>query len=105
MLARLKLAQGDVDSAATYLAQAEQFVHMHNFVHLVPEVAAAQVITMLHQGNLTAAAHRAETHELPISLARVYLAEGHALPQHWRCWSHCASRWMQRVGWMNGSRL
>jgi LuxR family maltose regulon positive regulatory protein len=42
----------------------------------MPEVTAAQVITMLHQGNLTAAAALAETHELPISQARVYLAEG-----------------------------
>jgi LuxR family transcriptional regulator, maltose regulon positive regulatory protein len=78
MLARLKLAQGEVDSAATYLAQAEQFVRLHNFVHLVPEVAAAQVITMLHRGNLTSAAHLAGTHELPISQARVYLAQGDA---------------------------
>ncbi len=76
LLARLKLAQGDVDSAAAHLAQAEQFVRQHNFVHLMPEVAAAQVITMLHQGNLTAAAALAETHELPISQARVYLAQG-----------------------------
>jgi LuxR family maltose regulon positive regulatory protein len=44
----------------------------------MPEVAAAQVITMLHQGNLTAAAALAETHELPISQARVYLAQGDA---------------------------
>ena len=76
MLARLKLAQGDVDGAATHLAQAEQFVRQHNFVHLMPEVAAAQVLTMLHQGNLAAAAHLAETHELPISQARVHLAQG-----------------------------
>ncbi len=76
LLARLKLAQGDVDGAAAHLAQAEQFVRQHNFVHLMPEVAAAQVITMLHQGNLTAAAALAETHEHPISQARVYLAQG-----------------------------
>ena len=76
LLARLELAQGDVDSATTNLAHAEQFVRQHNFVHLMPEVTAAQVITMLHQGNLAAAAALAETHELPISQARVYLAQG-----------------------------
>jgi LuxR family transcriptional regulator, maltose regulon positive regulatory protein len=76
LLARLKLGQGDVDSAATHLAQAEQFVRLHNFVHLMPEVAAAQVVTMLRQGNLAAAAALADAHELPISQARVYLAQG-----------------------------
>jgi LuxR family transcriptional regulator, maltose regulon positive regulatory protein len=76
MLARLKLAQGDVDSAAATLAQAETFVRQYNFAHFMPEVVAGQVITMLHQGNLAAAAHLAEKHELPISQARVYLARG-----------------------------
>jgi LuxR family transcriptional regulator, maltose regulon positive regulatory protein len=76
LLARLKLSQGDVNSAAAHLAQAEHFVRQHNFDHLMPEVAAAQVITMLHQGNLTVAAGLAETHELPLSQARVYLAQG-----------------------------
>jgi LuxR family maltose regulon positive regulatory protein len=42
----------------------------------MPEVAAAQVLTLLHQGNLAAAAHLAEKHELPISQARVHLAQG-----------------------------
>ena len=42
----------------------------------IPEVAEAQVLTLLRQGNLVAAAHLAQTHELPISQARVYLAQG-----------------------------
>jgi LuxR family maltose regulon positive regulatory protein len=76
LLARLKLVQGDVAGAAAILAQADQFVRQHNFVHRIPEVAAAQVISLLHQGNLAAAAHLAEKHELPISQARVHLAQG-----------------------------
>ena len=75
-LARLKLAQGDVAGAAAILAEAEQSVRQHNFVHRMPEVAAAQVLTLLRQGNLAAAAHLAQTHELPISQARVHLAQG-----------------------------
>src|SRR5882762_8869975 len=39
------------------------------------EVAAAQVLILLHQGNLAAAAHLAQTHDLPISQARVHLAQ------------------------------
>jgi LuxR family maltose regulon positive regulatory protein len=76
LLARLKLAQGDVAGAAALLAMAEQFVRKHNFVHRMPEVAAAQVLTLLHQGNLAAAAHLAQTNELPLSQARVHLAQG-----------------------------
>ncbi len=75
-LARLKLAQGDAAGAAAILAKAAQFVRQHNFVHRIPEVAAAQVLTLLHQGNLTAAAHLAQTHELPFIQARVHLAQG-----------------------------
>jgi LuxR family maltose regulon positive regulatory protein len=65
-----------VAGAAAILAKAGQFVRQHNFVHRMPEVAAAQVLTLLHQGNLVAAAHLAEKHELPISQARVHLAQG-----------------------------
>jgi LuxR family maltose regulon positive regulatory protein len=74
LLARLKLAQGDVDGAAAMLAEASQFARQQNFVHQLPEVAAAQVRILLRQGDLTAAAHLAETHKLPISQARVHLA-------------------------------
>jgi LuxR family maltose regulon positive regulatory protein len=76
VLARLKLAQGDVAGAAVLLAEADRSARQQNFVHRIPEVAAAQVLTLLRQGNLAAATHLAQTHELPISQARVYLAQG-----------------------------
>jgi LuxR family maltose regulon positive regulatory protein len=75
-LARLKLAQGDVDSAAALLAGAGQSTRQQNFVDRLPEVAAAQVLLLLRQGNLVAAAHLAQMHELPLSQAHVYLAQG-----------------------------
>jgi ATP/maltotriose-dependent transcriptional regulator MalT len=75
-LARLKLAQGDVAGAATILAQADQFVRQHNFLHRMPEVAATQVLVLLRQRNLAAAAQLAQAHDLPISRARVHLARG-----------------------------
>jgi len=76
LLARLKLAQGDVSSAAAVLDEAEAFVRRHRFVFRMPDVAAAQVLLLLHQGHLAAAAHVAQTHDLPISQARVHLAQG-----------------------------
>lgn len=74
-LARLKLAQRDVAGAAAILAEAEEFVRQHNFVHQMSAVAAAQVLTLLQQGKLTAAADLAQRHQLPLSHARVYLAQ------------------------------
>src|SRR5450759_3239145 len=74
-VARLKLAQGDVSGAATVLDEAEAFVHRHRFVFRMPDVAAARVLLLLHQGHLAAAAHVAQTHDLPISQARVHLAQ------------------------------
>jgi len=76
LLARLKLARGDVTGAAAMLVRAEQSVRQHNFAHRAPEVAAAQVLTLLRQGNLVAATQLAQTHELPISRARAHLAQG-----------------------------
>ena len=75
-LARLKLVRGDATGAAAILAKATQSVRQHKFVYRMPEVAAAQVLTLLHQGNLAVAAELAETHELPISQARVHLTQG-----------------------------
>jgi LuxR family maltose regulon positive regulatory protein len=75
-LARLKLAQGDVAGAAAMLAQASQSARQQGFAHRLPEIAAAQVLTFLRQDQLAAAAHLAETHDLPLSQARVLLAQG-----------------------------
>jgi ATP/maltotriose-dependent transcriptional regulator MalT len=75
-LARLKLAQGDVAGAAAILAQASQSARQQNFVYRIPEVAAAQVLALLRQGHLAAAAHLAQAHGLPLSQARVHLAQG-----------------------------
>jgi LuxR family maltose regulon positive regulatory protein len=54
-------------------------VRQYHFVLRIPEVATAQVLTFLRQGNLAAAAHLAQTHNLPLSQARVHLARGEAV--------------------------
>jgi LuxR family maltose regulon positive regulatory protein len=77
-LARLKLAQGDAAGAAAALAETSLSVRRHNFVQKVAEVAAAQVLTLLQQGNLAGAARLAEKRDLPMSQARVHLAQGDA---------------------------
>jgi LuxR family maltose regulon positive regulatory protein len=76
LLSRLRLAQGDVAAADCLLTKAELFVRQRNFMHRMPEVAAAQVLQLLHQGDLATAAQLAEKHDLPTSQARVNLAQG-----------------------------
>jgi LuxR family maltose regulon positive regulatory protein len=76
LLARLKLVQGDVAGATALLGKAEQFVRQQNFVFRMPDVTATQVLTLLRQGHLAAAARLAQVNALPISQARVLLAQG-----------------------------
>ena len=75
-LARLKLARGDVAGAAAMLAETEQSVRQHNFVHRIPEVAAAQVLVLLRQGDLAAAAHLAQNTRSPHQPGPGTLAQG-----------------------------
>lgn len=77
-LARLNLAQGDAFGAVAVLEEAEAFVCRYNFMFRMPDVAAAQVLTLLRRHQLGAAAHLAQMHDLPMSQARVYLAQGDA---------------------------
>jgi LuxR family maltose regulon positive regulatory protein len=89
LLARLKLARDDAAGAAALLAQTSQFARQHNFVLRLPDVVAAQVVALLRLGDWSAAAELAHTYDLPISQARVYLAQDDpaaalAVLKHWR---------------------
>lgn len=75
-LARISLARGDVSGAASLLAQASQSAQQHNFISRMSEIAAVQVLIFLRQGQLTAAVHLTQAHNLPLSQARVHLAQG-----------------------------
>jgi LuxR family maltose regulon positive regulatory protein len=77
-LARLRLAREDMAGASDVLEQTSQFARQRHYAHGIPEVAAAQVLTFLRQGNLADAARLAQIHNLPLSQARVYLAQGDA---------------------------
>lgn len=98
-LARLKLAQGDSAGAAALLARADQTARQHNFAQRLPEIGAAQVLTLLHQGDPAAAAHLAQEHNLPISQARVHLAQGD--PSAALAVLEPARQEMEARGWQN----
>ncbi len=76
--ARLHLAQGDERAAAAILEEAEGFVHQHGFAFRMPDIAAAQVVTLLRGGAPAAAEQRARAHGLLLAQARVSLAQGDA---------------------------
>lgn len=75
-LARLHIARGDTTNALTMLAHTERDARERHFLSRVPEIAALQALASLREGDLEAATHLVETHELLMSGARVHLARG-----------------------------
>ncbi len=75
LLARVKLARGEVAAAAAMLAETEQTVRRNNYVQRLPDVAVVQVLVLLRQGDVAAAARLVQDHKLPLSQARVLLAQ------------------------------
>ena len=79
-LARLKLARGEIAGAAAALDALEQVIRQREFVRQIPVAAALRVLMYLAQDDLQQAAHLAHGHDLPLSQARVYLAQRHPTP-------------------------
>ncbi|MBI1299438.1 LuxR family transcriptional regulator [bacterium] len=78
VLAQLKGAQGDLNGALTLLAEAEQVARRQHFTRLLPQIISLQVICLLRQGKVKAAAQLADAGPLPVSQASVRLAQGDA---------------------------
>lgn len=75
-LAHLQLARGNIQGATSMLAKTEQAARQKNFVLRLPDIAAAQLVVLLRQGNPSAAADLACQFDLPLGQARVLLAQG-----------------------------
>jgi LuxR family maltose regulon positive regulatory protein len=76
MLARVRLAEGDLTGAAIQLQQTVKYMQQANFTRHLDEIVATQVIVLLAQGAVAQADALAEAHNLPLSQARVALVEG-----------------------------
>jgi LuxR family maltose regulon positive regulatory protein len=74
-LAGLKLARRDVIGAARIVSQTEQTARQKNYTVRLPDIAVAQVIILLRQGNIDAAAQLARQFDLPLMQARVLIAQ------------------------------
>ena len=75
LLARLKLAQGDIAGAADTVEKAELSARQQDLAHRMPDIAAEQVRVLLRQGHLALTAQLAWQSELPLSQARVLIAQ------------------------------
>jgi len=75
-LARLKFARKDLDGAAAILEKASRTARQKNFTHRISEIASTQGLILIAQGKLSDASYLAKKYELPISQARIYLAQG-----------------------------
>ncbi len=96
-LAQLKVARGDTTNALAMLAQTEQDARERQFLSRIPEIAALQALASLREGDLETAAHLVESHDLLISRARVYLAQGEPA-KALAVLERFVSRWRRRDG-------
>lgn len=76
LLAHLKLARGDLENSSAILTQTEQIARQYNFPYRIPNVISERVMILLRQGDLAAADQLTLQHDIPISRARVLLAQG-----------------------------
>lgn len=99
----IRLTQGDLVGAASFLAQAEQNTRQKDFAVRLPSIAAQQVMIYLSQGNIDAAAQIAQQYDLPLLQARTLLAQG-ALPAALAV-LESYRRQMEEKGWKNNLLL
>ncbi|WP_337913029.1 LuxR C-terminal-related transcriptional regulator [Paenibacillus arenosi] len=76
LLAKLKLVQGDVGGAAATISRAEYVANQYHFKHQLPNIAEVQVHMWIQQEHVTAAHTWSKKYNLPLSQARVHLAQG-----------------------------
>ncbi len=75
-LARLEFAQGEAENASARLNRIAQSARQPHFLHRLPDVAEAQVMILLKQGQAAKAEKLAWQFDLPFSQVRVHLAQG-----------------------------
>jgi len=74
-LTQMKVARGDVIGAARILSQAEQTTRQRNSSFRLPDIAYAQAMIHLRQGNVDESAQLAWQYDLPLMRARVLIAQ------------------------------
>ena len=73
-LARVKLARKEMTGASSLVKEAEEIIHRNKYHHLLELLAEIQVLLFLCRGKLESAEKLTDSLDIPISMARVYLA-------------------------------
>ncbi len=74
-LVRLKMAQDNLFNGDELLSIIEQTIQEHKFEQQIPALIDAKIRLYLQRGDISEASRLAFLHELPLSQARVYLAQ------------------------------
>jgi LuxR family maltose regulon positive regulatory protein len=75
-MSRLKLARGDSVGAALFLSQAEQNARQTDFAVRLPDIAVAQVLIHLFNGDINAAVQMAQKSDCPLTQALTLILRG-----------------------------
>ncbi len=75
-LGYLKFSRGDITAATNLLSQVEQFVRQKNYTFRAPDIAYAQSMILLREGDIDAALQIARQNNLPLMQARVLIRQG-----------------------------
>ena len=74
--ARFYIAGDNINNARDILTEANRVAHQQNMAHKVAQIADLQVQTSLRQGHLEPATYLVQTYDIPLSEARVLIAQG-----------------------------
>jgi LuxR family maltose regulon positive regulatory protein len=74
-LAQIKMAREDMTGAVHIVSQTEQTARQRNYAFRLRDIAYAQAMIHLRQGNVDEAAQLAQQYELPLMQARVLIAQ------------------------------
>ncbi|MEO0561081.1 MAG: LuxR C-terminal-related transcriptional regulator [Chloroflexota bacterium] len=76
LLAQIHVVQGALDAAKAKLNDADALAKRRGFLHILPNVVEVKISILIRQSEFTEAMALADEYDLPISKARVYLAQG-----------------------------
>ncbi len=73
LFARLKIAHNDMQAAAEFIKNAQQFAIQNKISHRIQDIAKVKALLFLKQNNITQALKLAQQHSLPLIMARIHI--------------------------------
>jgi LuxR family maltose regulon positive regulatory protein len=73
LFARLKIAHNDMQAAAEFIQNAQQFAIQNKISHLIQYIVKGKALLFLKQNNITQALKLAQQNSLPLIMARIHI--------------------------------